>query len=218
MTQNITTERGSGEPAPPGVARWLALSAVAGPLVLTLAWVVLGGLRPGYSHISQPISGLGVGLGAQWMNAAFVLSGSLILVGVVAAFRSIADLGPAARWACIALLALSPLGGVMDGVFTYQSFFLHFVGFLIAFGTTVPGFLVAGLLLRRVPRWRLFGGGLMLAGPLTLVATGLFLATFNPAEAGAGRGVAGLTERIALVEMQGWFVALGWLAFRRASG
>jgi hypothetical protein len=28
-------------------------------------------------------------------------------------------------------------------------------------------------------------------------------------------GVAGLTERILVVELQFWYVALGWLAFRR---
>jgi hypothetical protein len=28
--------------------------------------------------------------------------------------------------------------------------------------------------------------------------------------------VAGLTERILVVELQAWYVAIGWLAFRRA--
>jgi len=214
MTQEIASKRAFGAPAPLEFSRWLALGAVAGPLVLTLAWLVLGALRPGFSHISQPISGLGVGPNAPWMNLAFELSGLLTLAGLVGAFRTIQELGVGARCICIALLAPSPLGGAMDGVFTYQSFFLHFVGFLIAFGTAVPGFLVAGTLLRRIPSWRRFGGWLMLAGPLTLALTGLFLVTFNPADAGAGRGVAGLTERVALIELQAWFAALGWLAFR----
>jgi len=30
----------------------------------------------------------------------------------------------------------------------------------------------------------------------------------------AGVGVAGLTERILVIEVQAWYVAMGWLAFR----
>ena len=32
----------------------------------------------------------------------------------------------------------------------------------------------------------------------------------------AGRCVAGLTERILVVELQAWYMATGWLAFRRS--
>jgi hypothetical protein len=49
----------------------LALGAVAGPVLFTLAWLILGVLSPGYtvagtwispySAITQPISGLGLG-------------------------------------------------------------------------------------------------------------------------------------------------------------
>ena len=55
-------------PAIPEANRWLALGAVAGPALFTLAWFVLGFLSPGYtlfgariapySPVSQPISGL----------------------------------------------------------------------------------------------------------------------------------------------------------------
>ena len=58
-------------PAIPEANRWLALGAVAGPALFTLAWFVLGFLSPGftlfgtriapYSAISQPIS--------EWMVA-----------------------------------------------------------------------------------------------------------------------------------------------------
>src|SRR6266702_8256621 len=79
--------------ATPSATRWLALGAVAGPVLFTLAWLVLGELSPGYtawgtriapySPISQVISGLGLGITAPFMNTAFVLNGLLILVGVV---------------------------------------------------------------------------------------------------------------------------------------
>ena len=109
-------------PAVPAIreaTRWLALGAVAGPALFTLAWFVLGFLSPGftifgteiapYSPISQPISGLGLGPTAPFMNAAFVLSGILLMASVIGVFQTMrARSRPAARWACAALLALSP--------------------------------------------------------------------------------------------------------------
>ena len=69
--------------APSRAARLAALGAVAGPALFTLAWLVLGFLSPGYtiygtriapySPISQPVSGLGMGVTAPYMNAAFGL-------------------------------------------------------------------------------------------------------------------------------------------------
>src|SRR5215213_11752213 len=75
-------------PAIPDATRWLALGAVAGPVLFTLAWFVLGFLTSGftifdtviepYSPASQPISGLELGYTAPFMNAAFLLSGILL--------------------------------------------------------------------------------------------------------------------------------------------
>jgi hypothetical protein len=164
--------------------RWLALGAVAGPVLFTLAWLVLGFLSPGftifrtlitpYSPISAGISGLGLGLTAPFMNAAFVLG----------------------------------------GLFTLESFFPHLIGFLLGAATPVLSFLVTGFLLRRIPRWHRFGSWLLLGSPLTLALLILYFLTFSPTAAGARSGVAGLTERILVSEVFGWFVALGWLAFR----
>lgn len=212
--------------ATPQATRWLALGAVAGPVLFTLAWFVLGFLSPGYtlfgtliapySSISQPVSGLGLGPTGPVMNAAFVLSGLLLLVGVVGIFQGIREMGAGPRWSCIVLLGLSPLGSIMDGIFTLKSPFLHLIGFLLGGVTPVLSFLVAGLLLRRVPRWRRFGNWLLLGSPLTLALVTLFFLTFSPSVAGAGTGVAGLTQRIAVLEVHAWFVAMGWLAFRRS--
>src|SRR6266508_2188525 len=100
----------------PETARWLALGAVAGPVLFTLAWFILGFLSPGYSlfgiqiapysPISQPISGLGLGPTGPFMNAAFVLSGLLLLAGVIGIFQGIGEIGAVSRWGCTALLAL----------------------------------------------------------------------------------------------------------------
>jgi hypothetical protein len=206
--------------------RWLALGAVVGPVLLTVAWVVLGFISPGYtawgirfapySPMSQPISGLGLGPTAPFMNAAFILYGLFLLAGVVGIIQAIRGISAVARWSCAVLLALSGVGAVMDGIFTLQSFFPHFVGFGLGCGTPVLSFLVTGFLLRSVPRLRRFGNWLMLGSPLTLVLLVLSQATFNQATIVAGQGVAGLTERILIVEVSFWFMALGWLAFRHS--
>ena len=113
------------------------------------------------------------------------------------------------------LLALSPLGMAVDGIFTLESFLPHMVGFLLAAASPVLSFVVVGLLLRRIPRWRWLGSWLLLGSPMTLVLLVLYFLTFSPTVAGTQTGVAGLTERILVVEVLAWFVAMGWLAFRR---
>lgn len=212
------------------VARWLALCAVVGPILFTLAWVVLGFLSPGYtlwgkriapySPISQPVSGLGLGPTAPFMNIAFVLSGLLAIVGVIGIFQTTKTSSRVETGrACTVLLILSPLGSVIDGIFTLESSsFIHlFVGFLLGCLTPVVSFLVTGLFFRRIPTFRRFGTWLLLGSPLTLMLVVLFFLTFNAIASGDNQGVAGLTERILVVEIQAWYVIMGLLAFRRSS-
>ena len=230
---NATTPAPNGEdfakppaPATPKAARWLALGAVAGPVLFTLAWFILGFLSPGYtawgtrispySPISQGISGLGLGITAPFMNTAFVLSGLLILAGVVGIFQGIREMGARARGICTILLALSPLGMMVDGIFTLESFMPHMMGFLLGIVSLVVSFLVIGLLLRRVSSFRRFGTWLLLGSPLTLALLILYFITFSPTVAGTQTGIAGLTERILVIEAHAWLVAMGWLAFRRS--
>ena len=206
---------------------WVALGAVAGPTLFTVGWFVLGFISPGYtmwgtriapySALSQPLSGLGLGPTGPFMNAVFVISGLLMIAGAVGVFRSIPELRRAARWICTLFLALPGLGAVIDGVFTLEHFFFHFLGFALAL-TAVVGFPVIGHLLRRIPTWRGFGSWLIVAGPLTLALTVLYFATFTPTVEGIQHGVAGLTERILVLELQAWYVAIGLLTFERSKG
>lgn len=219
-TTRVSTVTAPGRRA----ARWMALGLVTGPVLFTAAWLVLGFVSPGftmfgtriapYSPISASISGLGLGVTGPYMNAAFVLTGALTLVGVAGALYSIPRLRTAERWRCALLLALTPVGAVLDGFFTVESFLPHFVGAGLGFGSPVASFVVTGLALRRIPAWRSFGTWLLAGSPLTLVLMVLYFATFTPTAAGARSGVAGLTERILVVEVLAWFAALGWLAFR----
>jgi hypothetical membrane protein len=206
-------------------ARWLALGAVASPILFTLTWVVLGFLSRGYtlfgtriapySPVSQPISGLGLGDTGPFMNGAFILGGLMLLAGLIGVFQTIGSTPrPAAHRASVALLALTPLGMVTVGVFTLEAVLAHLVGFLLAVATPVAGFLVAGRYLRDLPGWRRFGTWLLLGSPLTLALVVLFFLTFVPTAAGAQEGVGGLTQRLLVAEVLAWFVAMGWLAFR----
>jgi hypothetical protein len=204
---------------------WLALGAIFGPLVLTLAWLVLGAVSPGYtvfgvhiapySPIAQPISGLGMGVTAPYMNAAFVLSGLAMFIGVVGISRSLSS-RPAARWLCAGLLALTPLGLILAGLFNLESPMLHYVGALLGLGSPVLSFLVTGLVLRGIPRWRRLGSGLLLASPISLVLLVVFFASFDQATTAANQGIAGLTQRVLVLEEFAWFVALGWFSYTRS--
>src|SRR5258708_34959382 len=117
-------------------AGWIALGAVAGPILFTLGWFALGFISPGYtmwgsriapySAISQPLSGLGLGPTGPFMTATFILSGLLMVCGAVGIFRSIGGLGRAARRIGAGLLALPGLGAVIHGGFTLGHFFFSF--------------------------------------------------------------------------------------------
>lgn len=208
------------------VARRLALGAIAGPVLLTAAWIVLGLTRPevktawGVSGgvtgmITQPFSGLGLGANGSLFNAAFFISGLLLLAGVYGVFQTIEDAGrPRWRTASFALLALPAVGLLVDGVFTLESFMIHMLGFLLGGGIPIVGFVISGLFLRRIPQWHRFGNLLILGGPLTLLLTIVYFANFDMATMAAARGVAGLTERILVLEVFAWYVAIGWIAFR----
>lgn len=207
-------------------ARWLALCAFAGQALFTLAWLVLGFVSPGftiygthiapYSAITTPLSGLGLGLTAPFMNTAFVMGGLLTLIGVIGIFQRIPELFPRTRWICMILFALSPLGMVLDGIFTLESFMPHMLGFLLGAVTPVIGFIVAGKNLRHIQSWRTLGSWLIVASPLTLVLLVLTLATFSITAIEAGQGIAGLIERILVLEISASLATLSWIAFRHA--
>lgn len=204
----------------------LEFGAILGPVVLTAAWLVVGFVSPGYtlwgihvapySAVSQPISGLGLGPTGPYMNAAFILSGLLLAIGAAGVMIRMPDLTATQRRIFAALLALPGLGSILDGIFTFQSFFMHFMGFALALSAVVT-FPIVGFFVRRVRGWRTLGTGLLIAGPLTAALAVLYFATFTPTVQGIQTGIAGLTERLLILELQAWYVAMGWLALRRPS-
>lgn len=207
------------------VARRLALGAVVGPVLFTATWVILGMVSTGYtlyghrftdySPISQPISGLGMGSTALYMNTVFVVTGLVLVAGVIAAFRTLPRDRPALRRWSAALLACTGIGQVVCGIFDLEATMPHSLGFAVATGTPVAAFLVAGVFFRGLPGWRRLGTRLLFGSPLTLVLLVAFFATFQPTADGAEHGIAGLVQRLLVLEVFAWFVAIGWLAYRR---
>ena len=203
-------------------ARWLALGAIAGPVLFTLSWLVLGVVSDGYtlwdhtftdySPISQSISGLGVGSTAPYMNTAFVLCGLLLIAGVIGVMQVTTPGRPTPRATTI-LLALTGAGQMMCGIFTLKAIMPHMLGFVIALGAPIVSFLVAGRHFRGVPGWRRFGTWLRLGSPLALVLLVAYFMAFEPTADGAEHGIAGLVQRIGVIHAFGWFAAMGYLAF-----
>ena len=213
-------------PVRPRWARWLAGGAIAGPILFTAAWLILGAVSPGYtvagtwispySPITQPISGLGLGTTARYMNPAFVVSGLLLLAGVVGVVRCLPSGGrPVGRRTSAVLLALAPVGLVIIGMFTLDTPVPHLAGAMLVLATPVVSFLVTGLYLRCRSGWHRFGTGLVVAAPLTLVLFVIYNLSFSQSAVAAGHGVAGLTQRVLFVEILSWFVALGCRVLRR---
>ena len=213
-----------GRPVRP--AQLLALGTVVGPVLFTLAWLLLGFVSTGYtlfghrftdySPISQPISGLSMGATAPYMNTAFVVTGLILIAGLVGVFRTARAAGrPTLRRTAFTLLACTGAGQVVCGLFNLEAVMLHMLGFVLALGTPIVSFLLAGLYFRRIPGWRRFGTLLLLGGPLTLVLLVAFFMTFQPTADGAEHGIAGLVQRAGVVEVHAWFATMGWLAYRR---
>ena len=201
--------------------QWLAAGAVAGPVIFTSGWLVLGFFSPGfyrvggdriapYSPLSQSISGLGVGPTAPLMNMAFVLGGTLTLIGLSGIAGSLhRERGDLPYRTLFVLLGLPALGAVIDGVFTLRHNVEHSLGFALAL-TSIAGLPVCGSVLRRTAGWRGFGAFLIGGGPLTLALTVVFVLTFHPTTKGIETGFGGLSERILVSEIMAWYVALAW--------
>jgi ethanolamine transporter EutH len=209
------------------VGKWISLGTIAGPVLFMIAWVALGVLQPetkgeygvigGFSGaVTNPISALGVGPHAGLFNCTFILCGLVTLIGVLGALE-INRCGPRtaiSTW-CAVLLALSPLGLLLAGIFTLAtSLLMHNVAAFLVFVVPLAAFPVGALYLRSMSGWHRLGNGLLSAAPLTLVLLVLFVASFHLSAVVSGRGVAGLTERLLLCEIHAWYAALGWRGFR----
>lgn len=204
--------------------RVIAGGAVAGPVLFTASWLVLGFVSDGYtlfghtfaeySPVSQPISGLGMGETAPYMNAAFVATGVMLAVGSVAAVLLIDPAGSRWRNWVAGLLACTGVGQAIDGVFDLEHGTVHGIGFLLALGTPAVSFVLAAGLVRRVRGWVGVARGLRWAAVVNVLLVVAFFSQFTPTAEGAEQGAAGLLQRLAVLHVHAWFVMLAWKALR----
>jgi hypothetical membrane protein len=205
-------------PSPSANVPPATLAYVIAPIAFTLVWFVLGFVSDGYdlwdvhiapySAISQPISGLGMGSTAIYMNTSFVLYGLAMTWGSVAVARALPTANSRATRRTAGLLSLHGLGAIMVGLFDLESIMLHFAGFLLVV-SPILSFPLLARQLRHLPSWQTPARALHTAAALTLLLTVAYFATFDPEAAGDNTGIGGLTQRILVLQLCGWFVWLG---------
>jgi hypothetical membrane protein len=203
-------------------AHWLSLGAITGPIVLAVGWIILGALDQGYSPTRQLISVLGIVKDGIALDVVFLLSGLLILLGIVGIVRAMRpEINKKARYIIAILLALSPLGVIWDGIFNMNHLILHTIGTQFACALPILTLPIIGLILRH-SKWRRISNWLVFSGLLSLVFLIGFMATIPFSEldtiqgATRGGGDLGLWERALITEVQAWYLILGWMAFRRS--
>ncbi len=154
---------------------------------------------------------------AWLVDIPIVILGLLIIalaVGFFWAMRQVMSSGW--RWTCAVLVALPGLGLGMGGFFTEapSTLLIHIlvVSTLGLYFPVVTFFLV-GLQLIRNREWRGFGIYSFVAGVATVAAIVFLQQAFTPGSALSGLHIAGLAERVDLVEILAWYVVLGWRLF-----
>ncbi len=205
------------EPGQNPTTRWLALVGVVSPLLFVAVFTLAGFLRPGYSPVHQTISDLGVGSNGWLVDISCVVTGVLLsgfAVGFALNLRSV--LRQSRRWLLTVLLAVHGLGLAIAGIFTEApaTVAIHWlVGADLGLFGPVVAFLVTGLVLRRDTQWRRWGIFLLIASLLTLVLLAIMAWVFTPGTLLAPMKLGGLMERVVLIEIEVWYMALGWRLF-----
>jgi len=186
----------------------VAVAGVASPIVLATATIVIGSQRPGYSHLRNTLSELGmVGVpGAVWMNGAGIIpAGILVTASAFAVYRGFGA-GPwstaggillALGGVCLAASALSPWrGSAMD--FSVLTNKLHFVFAMAGFASISASPLLFCLHARGSPALRGWFGPSLIAGLC------IFILGFWPVQ-GNYRGV---FQRASLTSFYCWLSAV----------
>lgn len=217
--------RETGPAARSVATRSFAVCGLLAPLGFAAVVVVLGALRPGYSHAESVVSMLGAEgaphAAVQRLN--FVVSGLLLAAFAVGLHRGVAD-EQRSPWGP-ALLALAGLGWAGAGVFQIatdpsgaanwaaQTSLLHELAAGVFFYGAVAGLYLLSRRLRDAPRWEGYGRYTKWASG---VALGLM--AFYGATGSDGLGVLpdGVLQRLYLVWVGTWVLVLATNLFRTA--
>jgi hypothetical membrane protein len=192
------------------------MSGVAGPLLFIGAFTVMGALRPGYSAIHQAVSDLGVGSHSWVLNDSGLVCAALMIVSVTEFWRALRGYVAAPlRWISAVLLVLPPIGLAVACLFTEAraTVRIHWLlGGTLLFRAPVVAFLFTALVLFSTPRLRAWSIGALVAGLGNLP----MWAAFSRKSPLASAHLLGLTERIIVIWILGWYV-IGSLQLARGA-
>lgn len=195
-----TTPTSAGTTVATAGPAWLGVLAAIGGIGSTVLYLVLEALRPGYNPILQQISVLGTGSNGFWMDLGFVLSGLLVVAGMIGLGLALPPgLDQERRLAVTILLAFPALGLIVCGLFHMDTNLLvHTIGAQIACGLPIFTFAISAALIwrssRRVAVWLIISAALILLALLGYI----FLSPTAPHDFQTveGGGTVGLWERI----------------------
>lgn len=203
--------------------RVLALGGIAGPVLFTVVVLVLGALRPGYSHFQHLISELGVADTpyAGLMNSiGFVAAGLMLAAFGVALARAL----PSGRLFGLAAILGTTFGlgiaasGVMScdlgcpqGEGSLENV-VHNTIAPVTFLCLIVAMAILGVRFRRVPAWRHLSFFSLVASAAALC---LLIALARSLDS---RVLTGLWQRLLLLVLFTWCAIIGVEAFRRPAG
>lgn len=149
--------------------RLLAISGVIAPFLFTITVVILGLLRPGYSHVSQAISELGeVGApNAAIQNANFVVFGLLSIAFAVGLHKGIGD-GRGSKIGPALVGSFGAVGAIGAGLFSLPSP-LHEPLSVIGFISLIIATLVISRRLKQDVRWQSYRAYSLITGGIAVV-------------------------------------------------
>jgi hypothetical membrane protein len=179
-------------------SKFLALSGVIGPILFTIVVIILGLLRPDYSHVSEQISKLGeVGApNAAIQDANFIVFGLLVVVFAYGLHKGIGD-GRGSRIGPI-LIGIGGMVGFMGaGVFSLPSP-IHAPVSIIGLTALMVATFAISRRLKRDSRWHSYGSYSLIFGGIAVV---LFLVVFI---AGPQSPWFGLIQRLFIAPLFVW--------------
>jgi hypothetical membrane protein len=195
------------------ILRLAALAGMVGPVLFVLVFTVDGFLYPAYSPLDRTISYLGATGPSAWIqNANFVVFGVLLLIfgsGFYAQMRQIFKSMRMLKVSTI-FLSLTGVGFLMSGLFTTESsLLLHNIGFTIIFSSAILAFAISGWQLSKSAALHRYGRYSIGASFATLVLTLVFFHVSSSISQ-----IAGLAERILIIETITWDVVMGYKILR----
>ncbi len=199
--------------------RILALGGVTGPVLFSVVVLVCGALRPGYSHLQDFISELGVAGTpyASFMNYAGFVPGGLMLAafGVALMFSL-----PRSRLARLAAVLVTTFGigiaasgliscdrGCPQGQGSLENV-VHNTIAPISFVCLIAAMAILGLRFRKSPAWRRLWLFSLVASAIALCLLVLLAGSLD------SRVLTGLWQRLLLAVLFSWCAIVGVEAFR----